>query len=88
MRRRILRSFESPAQPVTAPALAQELDAPLSEVTYHLVFLVRSGAVELGEVVGSRAASMHLYHLTSAGQAEWVRAALDAWRERDEAILR
>ena len=84
LRRRILRAFENRDEQVGTAQLAQTLRAPISEVSYHIAFLVRSGALEPGGTENARGASKRLYQLTPDGKAEWVRGVLDASRDSDD----
>ena len=84
LRRRILRAFGDRDEQVSSAHLARILGAPISEVAYHVAFLVRSGAVEVGGTEHARGASKRLYRLTAEGKAEWVRGVLDASRDSDD----
>jgi DNA-binding transcriptional ArsR family regulator len=83
LRRRILRSFGSKEEQVGAADLAHALDAPISEVSYHIAFLVKSRALETGDIENARGASRRFYCLSPNGKAEWVRDVLEASRDDD-----
>lgn len=85
LRRRILRTFQGHDEEIGSVQLAKILDSPISEVVYHLGFLVKAGALEPRGMDDARGASRQVYVLTSDGGAEWVRGVLDASRESDDA---
>lgn len=84
LRRRILRAFENQDERVSTIQLAGALDAPISQISYHIAFLVKSGALEAGHPKKARGASRCLYRLTPNGKAEWVRGVLEASRDSDD----
>jgi DNA-binding transcriptional ArsR family regulator len=85
LRRRILRTYEADTERLASPTkFAEILDAPLSNVNYHVTVLVSTGVLALVETRPVRGAKEHLYRLCLDGETEWVRAALEASRESDD----
>lgn len=84
VRRRILRTYEEDEERLASPIqFSSTLDLPLSKVNYHVTVLANTKTLELMETRTVRGATEHLYRMALDGQADWVRAALDASRESD-----
>jgi hypothetical protein len=83
VRRRILRAFEDQGRRVSPVHLAQTLDVSLSEVGYHVCILINSGALESDKSQPASRTAGSSYRLTLDGQAEWVRAVLEASQDSD-----
>jgi len=83
LRRRILRSAAK-EDIISASRLSKNLDAPLSNAVYHVQVLVE---LAIFDFVGSRqvrGAREHLYRSDLVEQVQWVEAALEASRDKDE----
>jgi DNA-binding transcriptional ArsR family regulator len=74
LRREILRTLgdDTPRSP---SELAEHLDLPLSNLSYHVRVLVSRGAVRLVRTAPVRGSTQHFY-LTSI-EAEWARTVLE-----------
>jgi DNA-binding transcriptional ArsR family regulator len=74
LRREILRTLgdDTPRSP---SELAESLDLPLSNLSYHVRVLVSRGAVRLVRTAPVRGSTQHFY-LTSI-EAEWARTVLE-----------
>ena len=73
LRRRILRSMAD-GEAISPSELAAALQAPLSNVSYHVRVLAERSAVTLVETKPSRGSVQHFYR--SAVEASWARRIL------------
>jgi predicted transcriptional regulator len=85
LRRCILRAVEAEGGETGALELSRTLGSPIGEIAYQLSVLVRAGALEATRIERRRGASRQLYRLSPHGRAEWVRGALEAFRQSDDA---
>jgi DNA-binding transcriptional ArsR family regulator len=74
MRRRILRTMGE--ETISPHELSKTLDAPLSNVSYHVRVLAECGAVVLTATKPVRGSMQHFYRLNV--EVGWVRSALEA----------
>lgn len=81
MRRRILRRMDS-ERPISPLELSQQLDEPLSNVSYHVRILVGCSAVTLVDTQPVRGSVQHFY--CSAVDAPWARQVLGTSEADDE----
>lgn len=84
VRRRILRSFEDGGRRLGLAEISEAVGSPPSRVSHHIGLLVEAGVLAPDTAEGARGASRWLYRLEPDGRVEWVRAALDAYRDRDD----
>jgi len=80
-RRRILRAMDEEA--VSPCELSDTLEAPLSNVSYHVRVLADCGAVSLARTKPVRGSMQHFYRLNV--DVGWVRSALEADGDNDGA---
>jgi DNA-binding transcriptional ArsR family regulator len=74
MRRRILRTMGE--ETISPYELSNALEAPLSNVSYHVRVLADCGAVVLTSTKPVRGSMQHFYRLNV--EVDWVRSALEA----------
>ena len=73
IRREILREMDG-AEPISPRELAEQLDQPLGNVSYHVRVLVACRAITLIRTQQVRGSTQHFYR--SAVKTGWARAAL------------
>lgn len=74
LRRRILRKMIAAGGEISPLELADQLDEPLSALSYHVRVLADCRAVRLARTKQVRGTTQHFYRATV--KAEWARAAL------------
>lgn len=73
--RRTILSVLAGDEPRSPRELAERLDQPLSNLSYHVRVLVDCGALKLVRTQQVRGSTQHFYR--SAVRAEWARSVLD-----------
>ena len=89
LRRAILRIFakRSKQEPISPKDVADQLGLILSNVSYHIRFLMEAGALTLVNTEQVRGSVRHLYEAGASLAERWVRDLLDLTEEQDvEAI--
>jgi DNA-binding transcriptional ArsR family regulator len=79
LRRKILRAMMADEEPASPCQLTKALDESLSNVSYHVRVLARSGAVKPAGQRRVRGTTQHFYRW--AVDAKWARAMLEEGEE-------
>jgi DNA-binding transcriptional ArsR family regulator len=78
MRREILRIVILGEDPISPRELANAMDSPLSNVSYHVRILAKCNALDLTSTKAVRGSMQHFYVANPAvSETAWVREALD-----------
>jgi predicted transcriptional regulator len=86
LRRQILRRFKRDGV-ASSTQLSKSLRVSTSNVVYHVNILADLHILSLVSIGRVRGAKEHFYRSNFDDQEEWAKTALEASREKDEAIL-